>query len=107
MKKLILLVITCIIVASNATASCNKGCSEYHGNCACDEKPYQAIPVAPSSDEAPPRSGMPSWQDPSVKADMPQSNAFEDMKMDLEKAEADAQGKRAAGIEPFVGKPGI
>lgn len=86
------------LLASNAIA-CGTGCYEYNGACACDQTPSISgnVYVKPS-DEKPPKSGMPSWQDPGVKADLPQNLIYQDAKLDREKSEADAEGKRAAGI---------
>ena len=84
------------LLSSNAGA-CDSGCTPYQGTCACDQKPEPAPSVKPS-DEKPPRSGMPSYQDPSVKATTPSNLTVQDMKWDQERTDADTQGKKAAGI---------
>lgn len=70
------------LVASNAVA-CGTGCFDYNGSCACDQKPAVAQEsYAVPSDEKPPRSRMPSYQDPSVKVDSPASLIAQDEKAD-------------------------
>lgn len=87
------------LFASNAMA-CNIGCSEYQGICACEQKPIpDTTPPVQPSDDKPAKSGMPSWQDPSVKAAFPQSLIYEDSKADQDRAQADSEGKKAAGIQ--------
>lgn len=86
------------LVASNAVA-CGSGCYEYNGNCACEQKPaVEPTSYAVPSDEAPPRSGLAAYQDPSVKAAEPKSLIYDDAKADQAKAQADEEGKKAAGV---------
>ena len=85
------MLIIIVLLASNANATaCPSGCSEYNGTCACDQAPERLKPseeIQPSN-EKPPRSGLPSWQDPSVKADLPQSLIYQDAEIDALKAKA-------------------
>ena len=89
------------LLASNANAvACGSGCFEYQGSCACDQRPaVEPEAYAQPSDEKPPRSGMPSWQDPSVKVDDPKSLIYQDAKADQDRVQAETEGKRAAGIQ--------
>ncbi len=87
------------LVASNVIA-CNVGCYEYQGNCACEQRPADsdASSIKPS-DEKPPTDKMPSYQREGIVAAMPMSLAAQIIKEDEEKAKADAEGKKAAGIQ--------
>jgi len=90
------------LLASNAVA-CGTGCFEYNGSCACDSAPEKSVtPEVVPSDEKPPRSGIPSWQDPTIKASEPQSLIYQDSKSDADKKAADVEGKKAAGIVYMV-----
>jgi len=88
------------MILAALAVSCPDGCAPYEGNCACEattEKTTPAEGVQPS-DEKPPRSGMPAWQDPDIKADMRPSEAANDEKLDRERTNADFEGKKAAGL---------
>jgi hypothetical protein len=88
-----------LLFISSIAMACDKGCTEYEGNCACDQKPIiDNTPEAKPSDEKPPSDKMPSYQREGIHADMPQSKITEDAKWDAENAKADAAGKKAAGL---------
>lgn len=80
--------------------ACGTGCEEHQGVCACEQKPIgsSAAEEAKPSDEKPRRSQQPEWQTGEVKADTPQSQAGADANLDTAKAKADAEGKKAAGL---------
>ena len=54
--------------------ACDPGCTEYYGNCACDQKPEQAVQTTQPSDERPPRSAGHPWENPDIIADMPKAS---------------------------------
>jgi len=81
--------------------ACPTGCSQYEGNCACDEKTITAtVTVQPGvvSDEKPPRHPQPAYERGDVTVDTPPSLAGQDEKQDREKANANFEGKKAAGL---------
>jgi len=51
--------------------TCGKNCTPYEGKCACDAAAETAPSVIPS-DEKPPKSGMPSYQNEMVHAATPE-----------------------------------
>lgn len=66
--------------------ACDTGCEQHGDACACDERPVQdTTPEIKPSDEKPPRSGRPGWQDPSLHVDMPKSTLYEDSRRDEQK----------------------
>lgn len=66
MKSLLIL-----LALSGSAVACDKGCVEYEGNCACDQKPAgDTTPSVKPSDEKPPSNKMPSYQREGIKADM-------------------------------------
>lgn len=80
--------------------ACGTGCEEHQGTCACDAKPIGLAlseEVQPSN-EKPRRSQQPDWQTGTVTAAMPPSEASKDAKLDAERASADNEGKKAAGL---------
>ena len=87
-----------VLLLGTSAMACDKGCSEYEGVCACDIAPAETAVSVKPSDEKPPRSGMPAWQDPSIHAMTPPSLVSDDEKQDLERMNAMAAGKKAAGI---------
>ena len=50
--------------------ACDKGCTEYEGNCACDAIPEKAVQTYVPSDEKPPRSGRPSYEAQGIHPDL-------------------------------------
>lgn len=82
-----------LLVAPAVAMECGTGCYEYNHTCACEEKPESTPSVKPS-DEKPPRSGRQEVSDGA----MPQSLIYQDAKQDQDRQQADAAGKRAAGI---------
>lgn len=77
--------------------ACPKGSYEYNGGCEYDIQPEIAAPVKPSS-EKPPSDKMPSYQREGVVLINAPSTADADAKADQEKAQATADGRRAAGL---------
>lgn len=104
MKHEMGIVIVIMGLAGSAVA-CPKGTVEYEGVCADLPSPEEST-LAPAvgvvSDEKPPQHPEPAYQRGEVTADMPESQVAEDTKMDQEKAAADAEGKKAAGL---MGEP--
>lgn len=87
-----------LLLAPTVAVACPTGMSEWNKECVVDIQPEIAPSVKPS-DEKPPDDKMPSYQRADVKViDVP-STATDDIKLDQEKAAADAEGKRAAGIK--------
>lgn len=80
--------------------ACGAGCEEYHGHCACDQKPEQvkASEETKPSSEKPRKQQQPEWATGAVTAAMPASEASKDAKLDAERTSADNEGKRAAGL---------
>src|ERR1700758_3214130 len=97
---LVLLSIACLVGRCNSqTTACPDGWVEWEGHCAAIPQPEaQSVKEFQPSNEKPPRHPEPPWQRGDVIADMPQSLASQDAKLDQERAEADAQGKKAAGV---------
>lgn len=89
-----------VLLASITTASlaCPKGASEWNGGCVYDLQPQLAEPVKPS-DEVPPSNKMPSYQRADVNLVDAPNCAKEDERMDQEKKDADAEGKRRAKLK--------
>lgn len=87
-----------LLIASQALA-CAPGCLPYEGVCACSQPAEKVEQTYKPSDEKPPRDKMPSYQREGIKAEMPSSLASEDAKLDEDKAKAEIQGKKAAGIK--------
>ena len=90
-------IVLCLL--STSVLACDKGCEPYaKGLCACEGTPEASVSVKPS-DEKPPDDKLPSYEREGVKALTPPSLVTEDAKLDQEKADADKQGKKAAGIK--------
>lgn len=79
--------------------ACNKGCTEYEGNCACDQAPEKAVQTFVPSEDKPSHHPQAAWERGEVKADTPPSLAASDAKLDQERAKADAEGKKDAGLK--------
>ena len=69
--------------------------------CACDAKPAfeKDFKAVVPSNEKPPKSGMPSWQADGIKVIEERNLDKQDAKEDQEKIDADAEGKRRAGLK--------
>lgn len=82
--------------------SCPAGTTQFKDACVQDDaQPYLAEAVKPS-DEKPPSDKMPSYQREGISISTTVTNmAADDEKADREKAEADAEGKHAAGIPGY------
>ena len=92
MKTIILLLLAVPVMA------CNKGCYEIErGLCACDITPEIGPSVKPS-DEKPRHNGIPAWQSGEVIASTQPNLSDVDRRADLERTNANAEGKAAAGI---------
>lgn len=87
-----------LLVTPIAGMACPKGSVEWHGDCAVDIQPEIAKPVVPS-DEKPPSDKMPSYQREDVKLVDAPNMRDEDAKADLDRAEADKEGRQRAGIK--------
>lgn len=98
MKTLIVMMV--LLTSSYGMAACGQGCTEWEGVCACDQQAFKAEPVNAASDEKPRKEQIREWESGEIKADMPPNLIAQDAKMDAEKANADAEGKLAAGIPP-------
>lgn len=94
--------LTLMLLSGVACASCPNGTAEYNGLCA-DMPPAYIAPSVPDpsvvSDEKPRKEQIREWESGEVKADMPTSLIFKDIELDRQIAEADAEGKKAAGIQ--------
>lgn len=97
MKTMILL----LLASSVWAVQCEKGCSEWEGVCACDapkassSEPEQNY----ASDEKPSKHPEPAYQRGEVNIVNVPNTAEEDIKIDQEKAKADAEGRKAAGLK--------
>ncbi len=88
-----------IALLSIPAISCQNGCTEYQGSCACDAVPEKAVQTIQPSDEKPPTDKMPSYQREGIVADMPPSMAVKDLKADQDRDAAELQGKLSAGLK--------
>jgi hypothetical protein len=85
---------------------CGKGCFPLKGVCACDapvaDQDFK-MPAEWVSDDRPPRSGMSACQAEGIHCVVNQpSLTQDDSNLDKEKQDADAIGKKAAGIAVTV-----
>ena len=93
-----------VILARNAHG-CAEGTIEYRGDCYRNFRPTEDsntdYPVRRQweSDDKPPKDKMPSYEREGIHADNPPSLSVQDAKQDTERNEADAEGKKAAGIK--------
>jgi len=98
MKTIVLL-----LLASNVFAVvCPTNYTEWEGVCAQLDAPRDKSTepeINYASDEKPSRHPEPEWQRGEVKIAVIRNLAAEDIHMDQEKAQADAEGKAAAGIK--------
>lgn len=93
-----LLAVLLLLPGLAAAKPCPAGTTQFKDACVQDDaQPYLAEAVKPS-DEKPPSDKMPSWQREGVTIVNVKNTADDDKNMDKEKAEADAEGKRKAGI---------
>lgn len=91
--------IALLLLLPVTAGACPSGTEPFKGVCVdSNAQPYLADPVQPS-DEKPPSDKMPSYQREGVTPVTRPNTLDEDIKLDREKAEADAEGKRAAGIK--------
>lgn len=96
--KLLAAVVFLLTFLTVVMFACDKGCFPFKGECACDIQPQTAPPVKPS-DEKPPDDKMPSYQREGVLIVDAQNMTFDDEKIDQEKRDAEAEGKKNAGIK--------
>ena len=96
--KIIVVVLIVTISSMTYAAKCGQNEFEYKGECQADIKPISAQPVQPS-DEKPPTDKMPSYEREGIKVIEAQNMANSDVQADIEKFNADEEGKRAAGIK--------
>jgi hypothetical protein len=103
--KIVAIILALIVFVGMLLLACPKGTVNYEGVCADLPSPDEST-LAPAvgvvSDEKPSRHPEPAYQRGEVTADMPESQVAEDTKMDQEKAQADIEGKKAAGL---MGEP--
>ncbi len=97
------LLIVLLAVPAIAGASCQEGFVPTDVPGVCQEGSGNKTNPAWVSDEKPPSDKMPSYQREGVNVVEVPNMAMEDAKADMEKADADAQGKKAAGIRPKKG----
>jgi hypothetical protein len=92
-----------ILILSLNVFSCPAGTIQGPGYCAAEPSPTQETHAELSpyivSDEKPSRHPEPAYQRGEVNAVTPPSLAAQDAKEDQERAEAEAQGKKTAGIK--------
>lgn len=97
MKKLILL----LLLTPALAAACDKGCEKFKDTCVCqDATPYFGTPVQPS-DEKVPDDKMPSYQREGMVLATVENTMTRDENADKAKAQADRDGKHAAGIPGY------
>lgn len=100
MKMTIALLISAVAVSP--LLSCPPGSIEYEGVCAAEPQAEGGGPSAKPSDEKPPTDKMPSYEREGIRADTPSSCAATNNCSDQKAIDADAAGKKAAGI--VIGK---
>lgn len=89
-----------IAVALTASALvCPENCTPYKDSCACEAPKSSAPEVDYASDEKPRQGQQPEWETGEVKVIQVPNLAAQDAEWDREKAEADRQGRRAAGLQ--------
>lgn len=93
MKTLILM-----FIASLASATCPAGTVADSGACRYLNEASAEDNAKWVSDEKPPKHPEPAWQRGEVKAIAAPSALAEDLRSDEEKANADREGKMAAGV---------
>lgn len=99
-------IVVILLFVSSLAMACPKGTEPWEGGCASMPSPDESAlaPVVAISTEKAPSDKMPSYERAGVKAAMPPSCASQDAKADQEKADADKQGKHAAGVPVQVGE---
>jgi cytochrome b subunit of formate dehydrogenase len=81
-----------------AHAACKDGYVKTDVEGVCMAQPVTKTNPEWVSDEKPPTDKMPSWQREGIHVVEAPNMAYEDAKMDQERRDADAAGKKAAGI---------
>jgi hypothetical protein len=97
MKKAMLLMMS-LLLSGSAYAACKKGYIPDPETGVCMESSETETNPAWVSSEKPPKDKMPSYEREGVHALTPPSLAADDIKKDEDKAAANKEGKRAAGI---------
>jgi hypothetical protein len=89
-----------LLFAVPVLAVCSKDSIEIEGVCAVMPSPEESTlaPIVSTSDEKPSRHPEPAYLRGDVKADMPPSCSAKDAKSDQDKAQADKDGKKSAGL---------
>lgn len=90
------IVVVGMIGGASMSVACQKGYVETDVPGVCMESPEMANPWV--SDEKPPADKMPSWQRENIKVIDAPSMTAQDEREDRERAEADKDGKKKAGI---------
>lgn len=96
----ILIVVVFLASPSFAELKCPKRSFDWRGTCTADIQPEKipASAMVQPSDEEPPRNPQPEWETGKVKVIDAPNLLFEDQEWDRSRAEADRQGKEAAGL---------
>lgn len=90
-----------ILLLSSVAVACPSGTILYQGMCADVPAPKDTVPVpeVKPSDEKPSHHPEAAWERGEVNAATPPSLVTEDAKLDQQKAQAEEQGKKAAGLK--------
>ena len=86
-----------VLFVAPSVYACPSGCIPYHEVCACDQKPEEAKAVKPD-DAKPHEKGSPAYESGEVNIISAPSLTQSDEKLDQDKRNADAEGKKAAGL---------
>ncbi len=89
--------IVLLFIPIAAQAACPKGTEPFKDTCVVELHPEAAISVQPSN-EKPPTDKMPSWQREGITLIDCKNLEADDERMDRQKADANAEGKRNAGL---------
>jgi hypothetical protein len=101
-RILIAVAVAFVFSVKSFAVVCGTGCTEMEGVCACEAQTEKVSTVTPSnivSGDKVPTYKIPSYEREGIKAAMPSPLTAEDAKLDQEKSQADASGKKAAGLK--------
>ena len=97
-----MIVLLMLMLLAVPAVACPTGCVEVDKQtCACDATPLvdsKLSTINYASDEKAPTNKMPSYERAGIKAEMPKSLIASDSDADRAKQDADAEGKRKAGL---------
>lgn len=89
-----------ILLLASIGWACDEGCTEWKDSCACEAKKGSAPEETNyASDEEPPKHPQPEWERGLVNVIRVPELSAQDHAYDQEKAKADLEGKKAAGIK--------